>query len=108
MTCSQSRNHAHGYTRVSEPVVPHLCSCGFATDDHGWLEAHLVGHLGRDHDVSAMTAGELERARRDLTVSLALTRPGSPVRVPILARLSAVSTALAARAAGPDHLGAKR
>jgi LmbE family N-acetylglucosaminyl deacetylase len=37
----------------------------------------------RDHDVSGMTSPELERARRDLQVSLALAFPGSPVRVPI-------------------------
>jgi hypothetical protein len=57
----------------------------------------------RDHDVTALTAGELERARRDLTASLALARPDSPARVPILAHLSAINTELAGRAAGrPD------
>ena len=57
----------------------------------------------RDHDVTRLTAGELERARRDLTASLALTRPDSPARVPILAHLSAIDTELARRdAAGPD------
>ena len=34
----------------------------------------------RQHDVSALTARELERARRELAASLALTRPGSPAR----------------------------
>ena len=59
----------------------------------------------RDHDVSALTAGELERARRDLTASLALARPDSPARVPILAHLSAIDAELAVRdAAGPDGL----
>jgi hypothetical protein len=55
----------------------------------------------RDHDVSQLTARELERARRELTASLALARPGSPVRVPILARISAIDTEAAARAARP-------
>jgi hypothetical protein len=42
--------------------------------------------------------GELERARRELHASLALIRPGSAVRVPILARLRAVEAELADRA----------
>jgi len=54
----------------------------------------------RPHDVSSLTAAELERARRDLRVSLSLAIPGSPVSVPILARLSAIDTELAARGAG--------
>jgi hypothetical protein len=44
----------------------------------------------RDHDVTALTGGELDRARRELAASLALSRPGSPVRVPILARMNAI------------------
>jgi hypothetical protein len=48
----------------------------------------------RPHDVSGLTTGELQRARRDLEVSLALAFPGSPVRGPILARLSAVDAEL--------------
>jgi hypothetical protein len=55
----------------------------------------------RAHDVTGLTAGELERARRDLQVSLALSTPGSPVSGPILARLSAIDTELAERSAGP-------
>jgi hypothetical protein len=55
---------------------------------------------GRDHDVSEMTAAELERARRDLRVSLALAMPGSPMREPILAQMSAIDAALAARTDG--------
>jgi hypothetical protein len=51
----------------------------------------------REHDVTALTARELERARRELAASLALTRPGSPVRVPILAHLSSIDTELAKR-----------
>lgn len=51
----------------------------------------------RDHDVTGLTAGELERARRDLAVSLALVHPDSPVRVPIEAQLTAIDTELAGR-----------
>jgi hypothetical protein len=56
----------------------------------------------REHDVTALTAGELERARRDLAASLALIRPDSPVRVPILAQMSAIDTALAEREHGQN------
>jgi hypothetical protein len=51
----------------------------------------------RDHDVSALTVPELERARRDLRVSLALAGPASPVREPILAQMSAIDAELASR-----------
>ncbi len=42
------------------------------------------------HDVEGLTTGELERARRELHASLALIRPGSAARVPILGHLRAV------------------
>jgi hypothetical protein len=58
---------------------------------------------GREHDVSGMTAGELERARRDLEVSLSLAVPGSLVREPILAQMSAVDRELAGRAGLKDQ-----
>ena len=51
----------------------------------------------RPHDVTGMTCVELEQARRDLEVSLALAFPGSPVRAPILDHLSAIDAALAER-----------
>jgi hypothetical protein len=51
----------------------------------------------RPHEVSHLTSAELERARRDLQISLALAFPGSPVRVPILEELSAIDRELAAR-----------
>jgi hypothetical protein len=51
----------------------------------------------RAHDVSGLTVGELQRARRDLQVSLALAFPGSPVREPILAQMSAIDAELAWR-----------
>jgi hypothetical protein len=44
-----------------------------------------------------MTDSELQRARRDLEVSLALAFPGSPVRVPILEELSAIDAELTSR-----------
>ena len=51
----------------------------------------------RPHDVSDLTDAELERARRDLQVSLALAFPGSPVRAPILAEMTAIDAELAER-----------
>jgi hypothetical protein len=51
----------------------------------------------RDQDVTTLTAAGLDRARRELAASLALARPGSPVRAPILARISAIDTELAMR-----------
>jgi len=62
---------------------------------------------GRPHDVNGMTSPELERARRDLEVSLALAFPGSRVRVPILEELSAIDREVAERTKiGPeDHMG---
>ena len=53
----------------------------------------------RGHDVTALTSRELEHARRELAASLALTRTGSPARVPIVARLTAVDAELTRRAA---------
>ena len=51
----------------------------------------------RDHDVTGLTARQLERARRELQANLALVRPDSPARVPILAQMSAIETELARR-----------
>jgi hypothetical protein len=51
----------------------------------------------RPHDVSGLTTGQLERARRDLQISLALALPGSAVRVSILAEMTAIDTELAER-----------
>ena len=53
--------------------------------------------LSRPHDVTGLTAGELERARRELQSSLALARADSPVRAPILACLRAVDVELVER-----------
>jgi serine/threonine-protein kinase RsbW len=60
---------------------------------------------GRPHDVSALTPHELEQARRELAASLALARPGSPLQVPILARLAAIDTELAAHSEPRPHPG---
>jgi hypothetical protein len=51
----------------------------------------------RDHDVTAGTVAELDGARRELAASLALAWPGSPVRAPILARISAIDAEQARR-----------
>lgn len=51
----------------------------------------------RLHDVSALTADQLDRARRDLQISRALAGPGSPVHVSILAEMTAIDTELARR-----------
>ncbi len=58
----------------------------------------------RDHDVTGLTASELERAKRDLQVSLALAWPDSPTRVPMLARMSVIDAELAERARDADRL----
>ena len=59
----------------------------------------------RPHDVGGLTVGELDRARRELLASLALARPDSPARVPILAHLSAIDAELAGRGAGTAESG---
>jgi hypothetical protein len=51
----------------------------------------------RPHDVTGMTSPELQRARRDLQVSLSLSVPGSAVREPILTHLSAIDLELERR-----------
>jgi hypothetical protein len=74
------------------------CPCGFATGDRLWFESHQAQHvLKRDHDVSGLTVGELQRARRELEASLALARPGSMTSVPIMVQISAIDAELAER-----------
>jgi hypothetical protein len=51
----------------------------------------------RDHDVRHLTDGELEHARRELAASLALARPDSPIRAPVLAQMNAIDTERAGR-----------
>jgi anti-sigma regulatory factor (Ser/Thr protein kinase) len=66
-----------------------------------WVRLDLPGNAmtdpGRLPDVSGLTSVELERTRRDLAASLALARPDSPVRVPILTHMTAIDTELAGR-----------
>ena len=57
-----------------------------------------VPETSRPHDATGLTAGELERARRELQASLALARPDSPARGPIMAHLNALNAGLAERA----------
>jgi serine/threonine-protein kinase RsbW len=68
-----------------------------------WVRLDLPGERmpdpGRVPDVARLTSGELKRARRELAISLALTRPGSPVRGPIMAHLSAIDAEIAGRGA---------
>jgi hypothetical protein len=63
----------------------------------------MVSAGQRQHDVSGLTAGELERARRELQVSLSLAWPGSPVREPILAQMSAIDRELGERTANGNQ-----
>jgi hypothetical protein len=51
----------------------------------------------RTHDVTGMSEDELKRARRELSASLALSRPDSPIRVPILSHIAAIDTELTCR-----------
>lgn len=85
------------------------CPCGFATNDQLWFESHQARHLlrgdgqvvRRDHDLSGLTAAELQRARRELEASLTLARPGSVVSIPIMAQIRAIDAALAGPAGLP-------
>jgi hypothetical protein len=76
------------------------------------MQGSPVPDPSRSHDVSGLTAAELQRTRRELQASLAVARPGS-ASVPILAHLSAIDTELAERSAGrggsgrPTGLGAR-
>lgn len=51
----------------------------------------------RNHNVAGLSDAELDRARRELAASLALARPDSPIRVPILSHMSAIDTELTCR-----------
>lgn len=56
----------------------------------------------RSHDVRSLTSGELDRARRELAASLALTRAGSPMRMPTEAQLRAIDAEVAERASASN------
>ena len=60
----------------------------------------------RPHDVSNLTATQLERARRDLEISLALAFPSSPVRGSIMAEMTAIDAELAERGGARCFTGA--
>jgi hypothetical protein len=64
-------------------------------------QASRTGEPDRAPNVSGLTSGELDRTRRELQASLALARPGSPMRGPIMAHLSAIDTEIARRTAEP-------
>jgi hypothetical protein len=51
----------------------------------------------RTPDVRRLTASELQQARRELAASLALSRPASPIRAPILSHMSAIDAEVAER-----------
>jgi hypothetical protein len=53
----------------------------------------------REDDVTTLADRELEQVRRELAVSLALARSGSPVRGMILARVRAIDAELGQRTA---------
>jgi hypothetical protein len=72
----------------------HQCPCGFATDDELWFASHQAQHVLRQHDVSGLTADELDVSKRQLTASLGLAKPNSPTRVPILAHMEAIEREL--------------
>jgi hypothetical protein len=60
---------------------------------------NVIDAYGIRNRQQALTVGELDRARRELQTSLALVRPDSPARVPILAHMSAIDAELADRTA---------
>ena len=51
----------------------------------------------RTHDVGALSASELGEARRELAVSAALSRPDSPIHMPINAHLLAIDAEMVSR-----------
>jgi hypothetical protein len=65
--------------------------------DAGYTATLADWELMRNHDVAGLSDAELDCARRELAASLALARPDSPVRVPILARIAAIDAELTCR-----------
>ena len=51
----------------------------------------------RTHDVGSMSSSELGEARRELAVSSALSRPDSPIHLPINAQLLAIDAEMVCR-----------
>jgi hypothetical protein len=56
---------------------------------------------GRQPDLRSLPMDDLHQTRRDLAVSMALTRPGSPAAIPITANLNAIDAELARRSSTP-------
>lgn len=69
------------------------------------IRARPGGHSNsqRQYDAGGLTAGELERTRRELAASLALARPDSSARAPILAQMAAIDAELATPSARPGR-----
>jgi hypothetical protein len=84
---------------TSAPIRADI-QCELATVRAEQVARASASEPGRVPDVSGLTPGELERTQRELQASLALARPGSPMRTPILAHLGAIDTELARRAGG--------
>lgn len=59
----------------------------------------------RPPDVRGLTCAELDRARRELAASLALARPGSAIRGPILTQLNTIDAERAQRCADQAQPG---
>ena len=101
---SQPDDRPHGMDVISALAGPGNWGADTTSDGDRivWVRLDLPGEpipdLGRVPDVSHLTPGELERARRELAASLALARPGSRVRGPILAHMTAIDAELAGRA----------
>jgi hypothetical protein len=62
------------------------------------------GNRLRPYDVAGLADADLERTRRELAASLALSRPGSPARIPIQAQIDAID----AEVAPPGHSATRR
>ncbi len=111
LTTSELDRYAHQLARrlmapdTAAPIRLHVQDELTAVRAEQDARAAASGGPRRQPDVAAMRPGELERALRELAASLALARPGSPVRAPIQAHLAAIDAELAARAATrPDSL----
>ncbi|HLI36822.1 MAG TPA: hypothetical protein VKV80_05700 [Streptosporangiaceae bacterium] len=74
-----------------------LAEQDYRAREYDAIAARAKGMPMRDHDVTMLTAAELDRARRELHASLALARPGSPLREPARARLRAIDAELGRR-----------
>ena len=100
---AQPDDRLHGLDIIGALAGPDNWGAGTTSDGDRivWVRLGLPGEPvpgpGRSPDVSGLTSGELERARRELAASLALARPDSPARVPILAHMTAIDAELAGR-----------